>query len=117
DAFFGASIHALGTLGESAGAKPPPGANWRLLAARLRAYTGRMSDLNYAASGVDYDLLDLFKRECQQAAATTGGALARHGLAEPPAVRGESAYLIETPDAFFAHVEEGLGTKVLVADA
>ena len=76
-----------------------------------------MSDLSYAASGVDYDLLDLFKRECQQAAAATGGALARHGLAEPPAVRGESAYLIELPDCFLAHVEEGLGTKNLVADA
>lgn len=76
-----------------------------------------MSDLSYAASGVDYDLLDLFKRECQQAAATTGGALARHGLGEPPAVRGESAYLIELPDCYLAHVEEGLGTKNLVADA
>jgi phosphoribosylformylglycinamidine cyclo-ligase len=76
-----------------------------------------MSDLNYAASGVDYDLLDLFKRECQQASAATGGALGRHGLAEPSGVRGESAYLIELPDAYLAHVEEGLGTKNLVADA
>jgi phosphoribosylformylglycinamidine cyclo-ligase len=32
-------------------------------------------------------------------------------------VRGESAYLLETPDGFLAHVEEGLGTKNLVADA
>src|SRR5205823_12890299 len=39
-----------------------------------------------------------------------------HGLSEPPGVRGESAYLLETPDAFLAHVEEGLGTKNLVAD-
>ena len=31
--------------------------------------------------------------------------------------RGESAYLIETPDCYLAHVEEGLGTKNLVADA
>ena len=31
--------------------------------------------------------------------------------------RGESAYLVETPDNFLAHVEEGLGTKNLVADA
>lgn len=76
-----------------------------------------MSELSYAASGVDYDLLDLFKRECQQAAASTGGALARHGLAEPAAVRGESAYLVELPDCYLAHVEEGLGTKNLVADA
>src|SRR5262245_31157106 len=76
-----------------------------------------MTDLTYAASGVDYDLLDAFKRECQQAAATTGAMLARHGLAEPPAVRGESAYLIELPDCYLAHVEEGLGSKNLVADA
>jgi len=32
-------------------------------------------------------------------------------------VRGESAYLIEADDHFLAHVEEGLGTKNLVADA
>src|SRR5262249_28735677 len=36
---------------------------------------------------------------------------------EPADVRGESAYLIETPDAYLAHVEEGLGTKNLVADS
>ncbi|HLK11472.1 MAG TPA: AIR synthase-related protein [Candidatus Binatia bacterium] len=76
-----------------------------------------MGQLTYTASGVDYDLLDGFKRACQRAAATTTGALAVHGLVEPPAVRGESAYLVETADAFLAHVEEGLGTKVLVADA
>src|SRR5260221_7762401 len=76
-----------------------------------------MSDLSYAASGGDYDLLDLFKRECQAAAGTTAGALARHGLGEPASVRGESAYLIELPDCYIAHVEEGLGTKNLVADA
>jgi phosphoribosylformylglycinamidine cyclo-ligase len=75
------------------------------------------TELSYAASGVDYDLLDLFKRECQAAAAATGGALARHGLTEPPSVRGESAYLIELPDCYLAHVEEGLGSKNLVADA
>ncbi len=31
--------------------------------------------------------------------------------------RGESAYLIEFPSFFLAHVQEGLGTKNLVADA
>src|SRR5206468_3729684 len=35
---------------------------------------------------------------------------------EPPSVRGESAYLLEAPDHYLAHVEEGLGTKNLVAD-
>ncbi len=73
--------------------------------------------LSYEQSGVDYDSLDAFKRACQKAAATTSSMLARHGLSEPAKIRGESAYLIETPDEFLAHVEEGLGTKNLVADA
>ncbi|HEV8290681.1 MAG TPA: AIR synthase related protein, partial [Tepidisphaeraceae bacterium] len=38
-------------------------------------------------------------------------------LREPPAIRGESAYLLEASDHYLAHVEEGLGTKNLVADA
>jgi len=73
--------------------------------------------LDYRESGVDYGPLDAFKRTCQRAAASTVGAIAAHGLSEPRGVRGESAYLIETPDEFLAHVEEGLGTKNLVADA
>ncbi|MGD0389490.1 MAG: AIR synthase related protein [Tepidisphaeraceae bacterium] len=73
--------------------------------------------LTYQSSGVDYGPLDAFKRACQHAAASTVGALKQHGLTEPPNVRGESAYLIETPEEFLAHVEEGLGTKNLVADA
>ena len=60
---------------------------------------------------------DAFKRACQQAAGGTRGALAQQGLAEPAGVRGESAYLLEDQDQFLAHVEEGLGTKNLVADA
>ena len=66
---------------------------------------------------MNYDRLDAFKRACQRAAATTTPALAAHGLSEPAAVRGESAYLIEGPDEYLAHVEEGLGTKNLIADA
>jgi phosphoribosylformylglycinamidine cyclo-ligase len=38
-------------------------------------------------------------------------------MREPAGIRGESAYLIETDDSYLAHVEEGLGTKNLVADA
>lgn len=79
--------------------------------------TQHHNTLTYAASGVDYDLLDAFKRECQAAASGTVGALAALGLSEPKAVRGDSAYLVETADGFIAHVEEGLGTKNLVADA
>jgi phosphoribosylformylglycinamidine cyclo-ligase len=73
--------------------------------------------LNYGSSGVNYDQLDAFKRACQRAAETTASALAAHGYAEPANTRGESAYLIEAADHFLAHVEEGLGTKNLVADA
>lgn len=73
--------------------------------------------LDYAASGVDYGPLDAFKRACQRAAAETKGELARHNWQEPAGVRGESAYLIETEHGYLAHVEEGLGSKNLVADA
>ena len=74
-------------------------------------------NLTYAESGVNYDALDPFKRACQVAAASTAGNIARLGLTEVTASRGESAYLMEGPDYYLAHVEEGLGTKNLVADA
>jgi phosphoribosylformylglycinamidine cyclo-ligase len=73
--------------------------------------------LSYEKSGVNYDLLDRFKRACQRAAGTTMGALAAHALDEPVGIRGESAYLLEAEDEYLAHVVEGLGTKNLVADA
>jgi phosphoribosylformylglycinamidine cyclo-ligase len=76
-----------------------------------------MSGLSYESSGIGYDALDAFKRLCQREAATTVRSLAAHGLSEPKNIRGESAYLIETPASYLAHVEEGLGTKNLVADA
>ncbi len=76
-----------------------------------------MGGLSYEQSGVNYDRLDGFKRACQRAAAPTATALAALGLSEPPGVRGESAYLVEGSEEFLAHVEEGLGTKNLVADA
>jgi phosphoribosylformylglycinamidine cyclo-ligase len=73
--------------------------------------------LSYESSGVRYDQLDAFKRACQQAARVTARELEAHGYAEPATTRGESAYLIEAADHYLAHVEEGLGTKNLVADA
>jgi phosphoribosylformylglycinamidine cyclo-ligase len=73
--------------------------------------------LSYESSGVRYGPLDAFKRACQKAALGTTDLLAGHGFKEPATVRGESAYLIEAGDQFLAHVEEGLGTKNLVADA
>jgi len=76
-----------------------------------------MSELTYEASGVNYDVLDAFKRACQKHGSSTRGALAAHGFSEFAGVRGESAYLIEGEDHYLAHVEEALGTKVKVADA
>jgi phosphoribosylformylglycinamidine cyclo-ligase len=73
--------------------------------------------LSYESSGVHYGPLDAFKRACQKAAHGTSDLLARHGYREAPSIRGESAYLIEAEDHYLAHVEEGLGTKNLVADA
>lgn len=72
---------------------------------------------SYESAGVRYDQLDAFKRACQRAARGTADLLAGHGYREPASIRGESAYLIEAEDHFLAHVEEGLGTKNLVADA
>lgn len=73
--------------------------------------------LSYEDSGVRYEQLDAFKRECQQAARTTIPELRVHHYSEPSHTRGESAYLMESADHYLAHVEEGLGTKNLVADA
>jgi phosphoribosylformylglycinamidine cyclo-ligase len=61
--------------------------------------------------------MDPFKRLCQQYAVGTAHNLLRRGAKELTASRGESAYLTEFPKLFLAHVEEGLGTKNLVADA
>lgn len=76
-----------------------------------------MERMTYAGSGVDYGALDPFKRRAQLAGRATADLIRRLGVAEVEASRGESAYLIETPDTYLAHVEEGLGTKNLVADA
>ncbi len=76
--------------------------------------------MTYAGTGVDYDAMDPFKRMAQLAGCETAGNLERFSngeLSEFEASRGESAYLIETPDSYLAHVEEGLGTKNLAADA
>ena len=45
------------------------------------------------------------------------GGLREHGLTEPARIRGERPISLNTPDEFLAHVEEGLGTKNLIADA
>ena len=73
--------------------------------------------MTYKDAGIDYDAIDPFKRMAQEAARQTASALDYFGFSEVTSSRGESAYLIELPDCYLAHVEEGLGTKNLVADA
>jgi phosphoribosylformylglycinamidine cyclo-ligase len=76
-----------------------------------------MERMTYAGSGVDYGALDPFKRRAQLAGRSTADVIRRLGVSEVETSRGESAYLIETAESYLAHVEEGLGTKNLVADA
>ena len=76
--------------------------------------------MTYAGTGVNYDAVDPFKRLAQLAARETADNINRLGggeFKEFEPSRGESAYLIEAAKSYLAHVEEGLGTKNLVADA
>ncbi len=75
-----------------------------------------MSELTYQSVGVDYSTMDPFKKAAQLAAVQTASNMNRFGFKELEWSRGESAYLFETPIGIFAHVEEGLGTKNIVAD-
>ncbi|MFA6094521.1 MAG: AIR synthase related protein [Candidatus Paceibacterota bacterium] len=73
----------------------------------------------YELAGVDYSSMDPFKVACQKRAARTMSAVTRFPFIEPvEASRGESAYEFRIDKQFrLGHVEEGLGTKNLVADA
>jgi phosphoribosylformylglycinamidine cyclo-ligase len=73
--------------------------------------------LTYKDAGVDYSKIDPLKVEAQRAAAATAENLARHGLREVAASRGESAYVVDMGDFYLASITECLGTKVLIADA
>ncbi|MBL8754348.1 MAG: phosphoribosylformylglycinamidine cyclo-ligase [Planctomycetes bacterium] len=76
-----------------------------------------MSKIDYKQAGVDYSKIDPLKILAQQAAAATAGNLARHGLHEVAASRGESAYVVDCGEFYLASITECLGTKALVADA
>ncbi len=73
--------------------------------------------LTYKDAGVDYSKIDPLKIEAQRAAAATTANLARNGLSEVAASRGESAYVIDMGDFYLASITECLGTKVLIADS
>lgn len=74
-------------------------------------------ELTYKSSGVDYGVMDPFKRRCQIAAALTAKNIERLGIFEIPWSRGESAFLMQFPAGIISHVEEGLGSKSLDADS
>jgi phosphoribosylformylglycinamidine cyclo-ligase len=80
------------------------------------APTGPTAPLSYDQAGVVYDLIDPVKVAAQRAAAATAGHLARHGLAEVAASRGESAYVVDAGPFYLASIVECLGSKALVAD-
>jgi len=76
--------------------------------------------MTYAGVGVNYEEMDPFKRMAQLAGRETSANINRLNngeFREFEMSRGESVYLIEAAKSYFAHVEEGLGTKNLVADA
>ncbi len=74
--------------------------------------------LTYKDAGINYEQMDPFKIACQKAAIETAGNLEAHGFKELSWSRGESAYLVDLGNGLvMGHVEEGLGTKNLVADA
>ena len=75
--------------------------------------------ITYAGVGVNYSAMDPFKRLAQRAGKKTAKNIDRLNsgeFREVAASRGESVYLIETKNSYLAHVEEGLGTKNLIAD-
>ncbi len=75
------------------------------------------STMTYAQAGINYGAMDPFKIAAQTASKQTAKNISRFNLKEVSASRGESAYLIEADDCYYAHVEEGLGTKNIVAEA
>lgn len=79
----------------------------------------KTTGMTYAASGVSYADIDPFKVDCQEAAKRTAVNLRNFhpGVEELGDSRGESAYVLLTKNGgLIGHVDEGLGTKNIVAD-
>lgn len=70
----------------------------------------------YQESGVDYEQLDALKQFAQMAAAETDGNLPP-GMSVVAGSRGESAFVVDIGPFYLTVVQEGLGTKNLVAEA
>ena len=71
--------------------------------------------MSTGSSGVDYQVLDVIKREATALAAATGAMLGQSGGREITESRGSTAYVFELNGALLAMVIEGLGTKSIIA--
>jgi phosphoribosylformylglycinamidine cyclo-ligase len=89
------------------------GVGWRPWRLGSRA----LSSDRYAEAGVDYSLLDAFKREALAAAARSVGALRGRGGEPVAGAGGAPAFVFRFADRYLALVAEGLGTKSLIAAA
>jgi phosphoribosylformylglycinamidine cyclo-ligase len=77
-----------------------------------------MAKLDYKSSGVNYDVMDKLKRLAQTEAASTEKNISDSHFSFSPSSRGESAIVFNQKDGnSLIFVQEGLGTKNLVADA
>lgn len=73
--------------------------------------------MTYEGSGVNYSILDDYKRRAQKAGLATAHYLKQYGFEELTWSRGESAYVMKSPwGPYFAFVIEGVGTKPLAAE-
>lgn len=72
--------------------------------------------INYAQTGVNYNVMDPLKKLAQQMGKQTSANLLNFQAKEVEASRGESAFVWEEESSYRAFVIEGLGTKNLVAD-
>lgn len=76
-----------------------------------------MKKLTYKSSGVDYKVMDPLKKMAQRKGAQTDKNIFGTGFSVVKESKGESAAVIEQKDSYLAFVQEGLGTKNVVADA
>ncbi len=77
----------------------------------------KKSTVTYESTGVSYEIMDPLKKMAQAAGRKTDKNIVGTGFSVYQESKGESASVIEQKDSYLAFVQEGLGTKNLVADA
>ncbi len=76
----------------------------------------KKNTLTYQQAGVDYDIFDFVKKMAQDEGRKTIMQSDKTPFKEQILSRGESAYVMQFGSQYVAFVQEGLGTKSLVAD-